>query len=500
MMKPGKWVRRLLTPMGLVSSLAGCASYPVNAPLDAIDTDAGYRMNNRTLGEKNSDELFIILGLSGGGTRAIALDYGAMAFLDRVRFGDDDRSLLDELDIVSSSSAASIPAAYYGLYGKEAFLRDFPQDVLYRPIQSDLTKRMLNPLHWPRLASGTFSRGDLAVEYFDRTVFDGHTFADMRRERPMIVLNSTDIGIGAQFAFVQSFFDVLCSDLSSVPVARAVTASLSFTPAFTPITLKNYNGPQCGYVTPAWVRHALQAGVEADPAVYAAALDTVSYEHIDKRPYIHLLDSGISDNIGIRTPALAFSIRDAPASQVQRLEDGAIKKLVVILVNAKPKTDFKGDLKPKPPGAIASVNLAASSPLANYSYETVNLLRRDIHDARGHSAQYRNTREHCTALADRACAELELGGACRQQVENSCFEAFSVTDSSRPNDLDFYLVHISFELIDDPTSRERFQSIPTTLQLPREDVDALIEIAPVLMQDEPEFRHLVEDLDARIDE
>jgi len=54
----------------------GCASYPVNAPLLQIDDAVGYRFNNRTLGTNNSEELFVILGLSGGGIRSAALDYG----------------------------------------------------------------------------------------------------------------------------------------------------------------------------------------------------------------------------------------------------------------------------------------------------------------------------------------------------------------------------------------------------------------------------------------
>lgn len=482
----------------LAVSLSGCASYPLNDPLGKIEDDVGYRLNNRTLGGKNSDELFIIVGLSGGGMRAAALDYGVLKYLDSVRFGDDDRSLLDEVDMISTSSAASVPAAYYGLYGKDAFLKNFTQDVLYQNIQSGLTKRMLNPGHWPRLMSGTFSRGDLAVEYFDNNIFHGMTFADMKQERPLILLNATDMGIGSQLSFVQSNFDLICSDLSTFPVARAVTASLSFTPAFTPITLKNYNDGRCGYVTPKWVRDALQAGVEGNPAVYAAALDVLSYENIEKRPYIHLLDSGISDNIGIRSPSLIFSVREAPASQVDRIEDGTIKKLVVILVNAKPKTHFKGDLKATPPSAVASVRAAASRPLANYSYETVNLLKRDINDARQEALRYQRARQACDVHGKAFCVDMNLGRECQARVTKSCFDRFGVTDQNRPLELDIYLMHLSFGLINDESTRAKLESIPTTLQLPKEDVDLLINVAPELINGAPEFHHLLQDLGARV--
>jgi len=222
----------------------------------------------------------------------------------------------------------------------------------------------------------------------------------------------------------------------------------------------------------------------------------LSYQDIETRPYIHLLDSGISDNIGIRTPALAFTIRDAPASQIEKIEDGTIKRLVIILVNARPKSNFKGDLSPKPPKAITSVSAAASRPLANYSYETVNLIRRDIEDARNQSIGYYENRAACSTLAQDICANQDPDDICRERAETSCFEEFGVTDDVGPPAFDIYLVHLSFDLIDDVERRKRFETIPTTLQLSKEDVDALIDIAPELLRQDPEFQTLLRDLDA----
>lgn len=471
----------------------GCASYPVNPPLQHTDDSTGYRMSNRTLGKKNSDELFVILGLSGGGTRVAALDYGVMKYLDRIRFGADHRSLLDEVDIISTSSASSIPAAYYGLFGKEIYLNNFVEDVLYRKLETVLKRRIMNPFEWPRTASGNFSRGDLVAEYFDKHVFDGHTFADMQARRPFIMLNTTDIGIGSQFSFVQGYFDLICSDLSQVSVARAVTASMAFTPYFTPITLKNYNDGQCGYITPAWVQNAISAGTEADPLIHKAARDVLSYENIDKRPYIHLLDSGISDNMGIRTPRLAFKVTE----QFDQVKEGAINKLVIIMVDAKSATNFKGDLKAKPPGALTSTWAAATRPLANYSYETVNLIKRDVSDRRNRLDGQRRTRASCDDHARSLCEKVDMGTTCYEKVSSSCINTFGVVEDD-PGEFDIYLLHINFDLIEDQARREMFQSIPTTLELPREDVDKLIEVAPELLNEDLEFHTLLRDLGAHI--
>lgn len=472
----------------------GCASYPVNPPLEQIDENTGYRMVNRTLGEKNTDELFVVLSLSGGGTRVTALDYGVIEYLDRIRFGEDNRSLLDEVDLISSSSASSIPAAYYGLFGKQAFLDDFVDDVLYRKVETALKRRVLNPVEWPRLASGDFSRGDLAAEYFDKHVFDGRTFADMQQQRPFIMLNATDMGIGAQFSFLQGYFDLICSDLSQVSVARAVTASMAFTPGFTPITLKNYNDGRCGYKTPGWVQDAISAGVEEAPLVHAAARNFLSYEMIDKRPYIHLLDSGISDNMGVRTPQLVFKV----TNQFDQVMDGTIKKLVVIMVDAKPKTYFKGDLKAKPPNAFTSIRTSASRPLANYSNETVNLINRDVSDRRERLYEQHHKRATCNDHARSLCEQLEMDADCYEIASTNCLDMFKITDDNPSREYDIYLVHVTFQSIDDQARRERFQSIPTKLELPREDIDMLMEVAPELLQEDPEFHILLQDLGAHI--
>ncbi len=472
----------------------GCASYPVNPPLQHTDENAGYRMANRTLGEKNSDELFVVMSLSGGGTRVTALDYGVMAYLDRVRFGEDERSLLDEVDIISSSSASSIPAAYYGLFGKAVFLNEFVGDVLYRKLETSLRRRLMNPFWWPRTASGKFSRSDLLAEYFDEHMFDGRTFADMQGQRPFIMLNTTDMGIGSQFSFVQGYFDLICSDLSQVSVARAVTASLAFTPYFTPITLKNYNDGRCGYITPAWVQDALLAGAEAEPLVHMAAGDVLSYEDINRRPYIHLLDSGISDNMGIRTPRLAFKVTD----QFERVTQGAIKRLVIIMVDAASKSDFKGDLSAKPPGALSSAFTAATRPLDKYSYETVNLIKRDVRERREWLGEQRRTKSNCDNHARSLCTRAELGSACYEKVSISCLKTFGVTEEGLTGEFDIYLFHISFEAIADPALREWLQSVPTTLELPRQDVDRLIEVAPQLLHENAEFQALIRDLEAHI--
>ena len=65
----------------------------------------------------------LILSFCGGGTRAAALAYGVMLELRDTRMIIDgiERSLLGEVDVISSVSGGSFTAAYYGLFGDQLF-------------------------------------------------------------------------------------------------------------------------------------------------------------------------------------------------------------------------------------------------------------------------------------------------------------------------------------------------------------------------------------------
>jgi NTE family protein len=57
-------------------------------------------------------------------------------------------------------------------------------------------------------------------------MFRGATLGDLAgRGRPQVSVNATDINFGRPFGFLPQTFDVIWSDLASVPIARAVAAS-----------------------------------------------------------------------------------------------------------------------------------------------------------------------------------------------------------------------------------------------------------------------------------
>ena len=454
-----------------VLTFIGCAHYPVNAKLDHVEKDTGYRFQNlNTPG--NSDSLFVILAFSGGGTRAAALSYGVLEQLKKmdIVWEGKKKRLLDEVDVISSVSGGSFTAAYYSLYGDRIF-SDFESRFLKKNIQGELTNLLFSPYNWIRLASPYFDRIDMAAEYYDKEIFNKHTFKDLVAlgRRPFILINATDMTLGAQFDFTQDQFDLFCSDLSSFPIARAVASSSAFPGLLSPITLKNYAGA-CNYREPTWVANAF-ADRDVTTRRYATAIHMRSYFDAVERPYIHLLDGGIADNIGLRGPLYSATSTDSPWSVLRMVNQNKIRKIVVIAVNAKTEPHTKLDKKETAPNLLNVAMTVATVPMDNYSFDTIGLLKENLDQWKKDT----QVRKDCKDLLKSSCPRAKLPSGDLPEVE-------------------FYPVVLSFDSLADPKERDFFNNLPTTFNLPSETIDRLRAVAVKLLTESPEYQRLLKDL------
>ena len=168
----------------------------------------------------------------------------------RVSLNGHEQRLLDALAVISSVSGGSFTSAYYGLYGDRLFV-DFEERFLRRNVEGALLRGLLNPLQW----FSSRDRTETAVAYYRHTLFGDATFADLiRPEAPLILINASDLSAGARFSFVQEYFNLLCSDLRSFPLARAVTASSAVPVLFDPVVVENFGG--CDNSLPPWLAAA----------------------------------------------------------------------------------------------------------------------------------------------------------------------------------------------------------------------------------------------------
>jgi NTE family protein len=416
--------RRKAVAAAFLMCAAGCV-HRSTPRLAAYDLDAGYRfekLSRNTVGERpaNSDELFVVLAFSGGGTRAAALSSGVLNELAHVKFHfntatgapercepvDDprckamERTLLDEVDVISSVSGGSFTAAYYALHGAEMFdpKSRFQSNFLYYPLQRDLfSQAIYYPANWLHIGARTEIAAGLYADRVFRTS-DGRTatFGDLAKgPGPYVILNSTDYSTGARFEFNQEQFDLLCGDLSQVPVARGVTASSAFPGLLNSLSIDSHNDTKgCGYTGPGsgvgidWVQLALQDKT-LNGRRYQAAQDVLAYRDPDRR-YLHLLDGGLADNIGLRAVIKSLESTDRPVqrhpggptsvggwSLLSMLNQRRIKTLLVITVNARTRHESSADQHAADPGTIGVLGAASGVPMGNVSADTIAM----FHDA-----------------------------------------------------------------------------------------------------------------------
>src|SRR5215471_18193244 len=234
--------------------LGGCATRPVNPPIEHFDPATKYGFE-RSSDHPEDRQYFVILAFSGGGTRAAASSYGALETLRDMeittRSGRKLRAL-DEVDAITGISGGSFTALAFGLYGDKLF-DEYEKRFLKRNVQGELVSRALNPFNWSALGSTGWGRSELAANFYDEILFNGATYADLKRDGPHILVGATDLAEGTRIIFGQQNFDVMCTDLSTFRLARAAAASSAVPVLLSSITIDNYGGT-CDYRFPAWTK------------------------------------------------------------------------------------------------------------------------------------------------------------------------------------------------------------------------------------------------------
>lgn len=452
-----------------VAALAGCASRPINEPITQVDPQAGYRPYRLMPQRQNNDpHTLFILAFSGGGTRAAAFSYGVLEELRRTEIVIDGqrRRLIDEVDLATGVSGGSFTALSYALYG-EGLFAEYEGRFLKRNVQGALTRRALNPFNWPKLM-GSAGRSELAADYYDKILFEGATFGDLLdKQTPVAVATGTDLSTGSRLAFFQSDFDLLCSDLSRVRLSRAAAASSAVPGVLSPVTLNNYGGT-CGYQYPSWVGDVakLRGSAWSAGRMTQRYREMEAFQNSKDRPFIHLVDGGVADNLGLR-PVLEMFEEFAVSEQFR--EDvglGVIRRIVVIVVNARSAKTHDWD-RHESPSWFATLQQATSVPIARYSFESVESMK--------------DRQAILSVRRELQIARARLAGATEAEAEASV---------SVPK-LSLTTLDVSFDAILDPEERAYFMRLPTSFVLPAEDVDRLREVAGRLMRDSPAFQSVV---------
>lgn len=436
--------------------LSACSQFKpwVNQPLQ----DEGPPVMR--LAAERDPSLLMAVTISGGGARAAAFGYGVLRELRDTEFAWEGRrhNLLDATDVVSGVSGGSIIAAYYATYGAERLPR-FERDFLRQDFQRSLINLALLPANMLELGSPWFGRSHLLARQLD-ALYGGATFGDLERRprQPQLVITATDLSRGSGFEFSWDQFQLICSDLRSVPLSFAVAASSAVPLLLSPMTLHNY-ADRCDPPPP----HAPRlAGHRAGYRARLLQAHARSYRDVAERPYVHLVDGGLADNLGVQR-LLDRTIADGglrASTREMGVVPGTIRKLVLIVVNAERDPEENIDQQDTVPGTWQVVDQLLFGAGARATQETQELLK-DL------------ARQWRTELAG-------AGGG----------DAFAA-------DAQIHIVQVNLRDFPEHPMRSRLLQVPTAFSIAPDEVTGLIAAGRSVLRASPDYQALKESLGAK---
>jgi len=303
---------------------------------------------------------------------------------------------------------------------------------------------IFRPIKLLKMMFARYTRTDLAMEIYDREVFDGATFADLEKiDGPTLNINATDIDVGAVFTFIQPVFDLICSDLSKMRVSQAVTASSAVPGAFAPLVLENHAGT-CGRGEPEWIEEALNHPRTSRRRYHEARI-SATYLDPKERPYIFLVDGGVADNIGARRIIADVVSAGGVLNLAERGDLKLPEYVLYIVVNAQAGGHHSWDSRARVPSLTSVLSTISGTGMYRYNFETIELLR-----------------------------------------EGSKRWASEANKQGHP--VEAFVSEVAFESLANKEERQYFDGVKTSFSLDDATIDRLIEVGGRLLRESPDFQ------------
>lgn len=446
-----KRVTLLLNRTLLASSmvlLTACHSilYQPAKTLSQIDPEKGYRLE-KTMQQALEKENLVIVTFSGGGSRAASLGYGVLEQFQQATIRPTERgdTLLQNIDVVYGVSGGSVLAAYLALEGQETIPK-FKEFFLKKNFQKKVINEVFSLSNVPRLTSPQFGRSDLLQEQLNLALYNGKTFADLARKRkgPFAVINATDMTAEQKVSFTQDFFDWLCVDLNDIEIARAVAASSAVPLIFSPITLNNHAGFCHAESKKAFLMQTQPGNRLLLNNFNAMQKRLARYQDSVEQPYLHLVDGGLTDNLGLAS-LLDMSNLLSVRKLYAELKKSALRHVVVVSVNAQNERTSHIDKSADVPGVREVVDTVINVPIDKATESTVQ-----------YSQKFAN---QWNAYAKR----------------------------QREAKIKVYFVNVSLKDLPEGQLKKDVLNIGTSFYLPESDVDKLREAAKILLMQSKEY-------------
>jgi predicted acylesterase/phospholipase RssA len=336
-------------------------------------------VSNPLTGElTDSDGYFVGLALSGGGSRASNFSAACMFELERI-------GMLQKVDYISSVSGGSLTAAYYCL-NRQGWNPKTVQEKMTHEFATDMLLQQLSPFVILGEIFTDLDRSDLLAKTLRENLYTVNgkelTYADLLPDRPRLLINATDLQSGRRFVFCNSTFDRINSDLKKYPIAYAVAASSSVPVVLHQVTLRDFS--------------------------------------TEFKQYRHLIDGGVTDNLGVETLLETFRAQEEAAAAAH-LPDPYPHGAVFISIDAR--VEYDQDISSRSDTSFlesltSGAGLTSHAMLDRASSATLDdVVLKNAPDA----ATAREIRDAITELTDNGYVDFKNIGGHRLRVAHIAF-------------------------------------------------------------------------------
>ena len=436
--------------------LTGCSTYRpwINPTLSDAALMSLAENDQRIRPSEVNQPVVVAVTLSGGGARAAAFGLGVLRELKATRFAleGQETTLLDQVFLVSGVSGGSILAAHFAAFG-DATLTRFEPDFLLVPFEGRLIREALWPERLYRLTSPWFGRSQILAQRLDE-LFEGRTFGDVRRRpgAPELMITATDLTTGAPFDFTTEQFRLICSDLDATPLSFAVAASSAVPLVLSPVTLR-HNANTC----PPPLRSLPVRGQNYRSRILQSGID--SYLNAHDRPYIHLVDGGVSDNLGVRLMLDRLVASGSMSANFSEVKPGSLRRLVLVTVNSERGLSERVDSSDRVPSTTQVLESLIFGAGARETQVTLAMLNDDLQHWRSEIVRTRGQ-----------------------------------ADSPFAADAEIYVVSVSLNDVPDDKIRHSLLRVPTAFTIEATDVLDLQTAGGEALRQSKEFMALIESL------
>ena len=209
-----------------------------------------------------------------------------------------------------------------------------------------------------------------------------------------------------------------------------------------PITVKNYAG-SCDYQLPAWYTEALKDKELTYRKLAARRMQ--AYLDQEKRPWLHLVDGAVSDNLGLRTYQHTLDMLAVDGTDPEGSLHSKTQHLVIISVisHAEHKADWM--FERYAPTMFEMLGSMSADQISRHSEDTIQLIK-------------------------------------------YAFDQWVKEGSTPERPLTFHFVEVSFNQLTDEKEKEFLNQIGTNYNLSDEEVDRVIAAGRKVLRESEDFK------------